>query len=205
MDDFAPDNLLSPEDEHRYPLKLFFVELFKVLIIGAFAVVAIRYFVFKPFVVKGTSMEPNFHEKEYLIIDELSYHFKEPQRGEIVVVRTYTDDREYFLKRVIGLPGERIEITNGRVKVFNTEHIDGAYINETNYLNPSVLTTGDINVKLGPNEFYVLGDNRPASLDSRRIGPIQRGDVVGRVLLRGWPLDRLDYLLKNYYPQPFNP
>ena len=171
MDDFAPDNLLAPDDLKTYPLKSFFSELFKVIILGAFAVVAIRYFVFKPFVVKGASMEPNFREKEYLIIDELTYRLNEPQRGDIVVLRNQgQDDHDYFLKRVVALPGERIVIMNGRVKIYNAPHTGGKFLDE----------------------------NRPASLDSRRIGPVARSEIVGRAFLRGWPLSRIEYLAKDY-------
>lgn len=202
MDDFAPDNLLSPGEDPKHPLQNFFLELFKVLIFWAVAVVVIRFFVFKPFVVKGASMEPNFHEKEYLIIDELTYRLSDPHRGDIIVLRTYTDDREYFLKRVIGLPGERVQIVNGRVRIYNKDHADGFYLNESNYLSPSVVTTGDTDITLKSDEYFVMGDNRSASLDSRRIGPIKNKDVIGRVLLRGWPLERIDYIVKDYYQQP---
>lgn len=195
MDDFAPDNLLAPEDTKEYPLKVFFTELFKVLILGAFAVVAIRYFIFKPFVVKGASMEPNFHEKEYLIIDEVSYRLREPHRADIVVLRNQgVDDRDYFLKRIIGLPGERVVISSGRVRVFNVENPGGMYLDESLYLAPSVLTFGEIDVTLAEDMYYVLGDNRPASLDSRRIGPVPRKDIVGRAFFRGWPLARIEVL-----------
>lgn len=199
MDDFAPDNLLAPDDDTKYPLKTFFGELFKVLILGAFAVVAIRYFIFKPFVVKGASMEPNFHEKEYLIIDELSYRLREPKRGDIVVLKNQgSEDQDFFLKRVIAMPGERIVIINGRVKIYNTEFSDGKYLDESMYLSPSVLTMGDMDVTLKTDQYFVLGDNRSASLDSRRIGPVHRTDIVGRAFLRGWPLDRIEYLGKEY-------
>jgi len=199
MDDFAPDNLLAPDDLKTYPLKSFFSELFKVIILGAFAVVAIRYFVFKPFVVKGASMEPNFREKEYLIIDELTYRLNEPQRGDIVVLRNQgQDDQDYFLKRVVALPGERIVIMNGRVKIYNAPHTGGKFLDESLYLSPAVLTFGDMDVTLKADQYFVLGDNRPASLDSRRIGPVARSEIVGRAFLRGWPLSRIEYLAKDY-------
>ena len=198
MDDFAPDNLLAPDDLKTYPLKSFFSELFKVIILGAFAVVAIRYFVFKPFVVKGASMEPNFREKEYLIIDELTYRLNEPQRGDIVVLRNQgQDDQDYFLKRVVALPGERIVIMNGRVKIYNAPHTGGKFLDESLYLSPAVLTFGDMDVTLKADQYFVLGDNRPASLDSRRIGPVARSEIVGRAFLRGWPLSRIEYLAKD--------
>ena len=195
MDDFAPDNLLAPDDLKTYPLKSFFSELFKVIILGAFAVVAIRYFVFKPFVVKGASMEPNFREKEYLIIDELTYRLNEPQRGDIVVLRNQgQDDQDYFLKRVVALPGERIVIMNGRVKIYNAPHTGGKFLDESLYLSPAVLTFGDMDVTLKADQYFVLGDNRPASLDSRRIGPVARSEIVGRAFLRLLPIPSLSLL-----------
>ncbi|OGH68066.1 MAG: signal peptidase I [Candidatus Magasanikbacteria bacterium RIFCSPHIGHO2_02_FULL_50_9b] len=190
---------MAPDDLKTYPLKSFFSELFKVIILGAFAVVAIRYFVFKPFVVKGASMEPNFREKEYLIIDELTYRLNEPQRGDIVVLRNQgQDDQDYFLKRVVALPGERIVIMNGRVKIYNAPHTGGKFLDESLYLSPAVLTFGDMDVTLKADQYFVLGDNRPASLDSRRIGPVARSEIVGRAFLRGWPLSRIEYLAKDY-------
>ncbi|MCX6780922.1 MAG: signal peptidase I [Candidatus Magasanikbacteria bacterium] len=202
MDDFAADSLLAPDEAGKQPIKTFFLELFKVLILGAFAVITIRYFIFKPFVVKGTSMEPNFHEKEYLIIDELTYHFQMPKRGDIVVIKNQgLEEQDYYIKRVIGLPGERVVILNGRVKIYNPEHPDGEYIDESLYLSPTVLTFGDIDVTLDKDHYYVLGDNRPASLDSRRIGPIPAGDVVGRAFLRGWPINRVGLLAQQYLAQ----
>lgn len=193
MDDFAQDNLLAPEEGSEQPLKTFFIELLKVLIIGAFAVVAIRYFIFKPFVVKGTSMEPNFHESEYLIIDELTYRVHPPSRGDIIVLRYNGGAQsEFFLKRVVGLPGERVIVVGGRVKIVSATHPSGMLLDEEKYLSQNVVTTGDIDITLGSDEYYVLGDNRPASLDSRRIGPIHAQDIVGRVLLRGYPLSRIE-------------
>lgn len=205
MDDLIPDNLspdaddLTAPDEHDTPLKHFFVDLFKVLILGAFAVVFIRYFIFKPFIVKGGSMLPNYQEGEYLIIDELSYHLGSPRRGETVVVRTHEEDREYFLKRVIGLPKERVVIAGGRIKIYNARNPDGFYLDEHQYLGGNVLTDGRIDVTLGSSDYYVLGDNRSQSLDSRRIGPIARRDIIGRAFVRGWPIYRTGYLIEQPY------
>ncbi len=200
MDDFVSDNLLAEEGDQKHPLALFFKELFKVLIIGAFAVVAIRYFIFKPFVVSGTSMVPTYLDKEYLIIDELSFHLGQPHRGQVIVMHYHGDvDKEYFLKRIIGLPGEHLIIRGGRIRIFNSQHPDGEYLDESAYLGPTVLTDGDIDVTLSSDEYYVMGDNRGASFDSRRFGPVKRVDLVGRALFRGFPLDRISYLAGDVY------
>lgn len=169
---------------------LFFLELFKIAVLAGVTIALIRYFLFKPFYVKGASMEPNFYEKEYLIIDELSYRFREPQRGEVVVFRYPENPREYFLKRIIGLPGETIKISSGKVLLYNNEHPEGVVINET-YLPKNLKTEGRRTIVLNDSQYFVLGDNRSNSYDSRRFGPIDRDLIVGRAWFRGWPFSRL--------------
>lgn len=153
-------------------------------------IVAIRYFLFKPFYVKGESMEPNFYDHEYLIIDELTYHLHQPSRGDVIVFHYPNDPKEYFLKRIIGLPGERVKVAGGNVTVYNDAHPEGVAIDET-YLPKDLETMGDQTTTLGTDEFFVMGDNRPNSFDSRRFGPINKSLIVGRALFRGWPFDRI--------------
>src|SRR5690606_17051105 len=131
------------------------------------------------FYVKGASMEPNFYDHEYLIIDELSYRFRDPMRGEIVVFRYPRDPREYFIKRVVGLPGETVEITDGKVIISNAQYPNGLELEEE-YLD-GVPTDGKKKITLGADEYFVLGDNRDESLDSRAFGPLTRDHIVGRV------------------------
>ena len=169
---------------------IFILEMVKVAVLAGITIALIRYYLFKHFYVKGASMEPNFHEKEYLIIDELSYRFREPVRGEVVVFRYPEDPKEYFLKRVIGLPGETVLVTGGKVSIYNKEHPEGFELSEE-YLPKDLATDGDHTYKIGDNQLFVLGDNRPNSFDSRRFGPIDKSLVVGRTWLRGWPLNRL--------------
>lgn len=167
----------------------FLFELIQVLVISLAIIIPVRYFLIQPFYVKGASMEPNFFDHEYLIIDELSYRFRHPNRGDIVVFRYPNDPKQYFIKRVIGLPGETVDIVNGRIKVFNDAHPNGVTLDEKIYLDQEVTATIHT-VTLKSNEYYVLGDNRTASLDSRYFGPVQRNLIVGRVWVRGWPIDR---------------
>ena len=145
-------------------------------------------------------MEPNFFDHEYLIIDELSYRFHPAQRGDIVVFRYPNDPKQYFIKRVIGLPGETVEIANGHIKVFNSEHPNGFALDEDAYLDPSVETATTRTVTLKSDEYYLLGDNRPESLDSRYFGPVNKSFIVGKVWLRGWPLDRWKVFSDPKYP-----
>ncbi|MCI0479925.1 signal peptidase I [Candidatus Uhrbacteria bacterium] len=179
----------SSEDVRSKVVLGFLFELIQVAAISLAIIIPVRYFLVQPFYVKGASMEPNFFDHEYLIIDELSYRFRNPQRGEIVVFRYPNDPKQYFIKRVIGLPGETVEIANGRVKIFNDEKPNGFILPEQEYLD-QLYTAASRTVTLKSDEYFVMGDNRISSLDSRYFGAIERGDVVGRVWLRGWPLDR---------------
>ena len=166
----------------------FLLEVIQIVLISSAIIIPIRYFLIQPFYVKGASMEPNFYDHEYLIIDELTYRFRDPFRGEIVVFKYPRDPSQYFIKRVIGLPGETVEVTGGNVIIYNTEHPNGVVVEEE-YLDES--TTGKVRVTLGENEYYVFGDNRDSSLDSRSFGPITRDDVIGRVWVRGLPVSRI--------------
>ena len=166
---------------------LFVAEIVQIAVLALAIILPVRYFLIQPFVVKGASMEPNFYDSEYLIIDELTFHFRNPERGEIVVFRPPQHTDQYYIKRVIGLPGETVEIRNGVITIYNAENPNGFALTET-YI--SEVTEGRDRRTLGPDEYYVMGDNRDASLDSRYFGAVPRDNLVGRVWVRGLPLDR---------------
>ncbi|MDO8581814.1 MAG: signal peptidase I [bacterium] len=179
----------------------FFWELAKVVILSLAIIVPIRYFLFQPFYVRGASMEPNFFDHEYLIIDEISYGirvpftdmvfpFGDPTRGEIVVFRYPRDQRQFFIKRIIGLPGDTVNFDNGRVTIFNTVYPDGRVLEEP-YIDSVPSRTGMTSITLGADEYFVMGDNRSASLDSRSFGSVKRSLIIGRTLFRGWPFNRI--------------
>ena len=164
---------------------LFFWEISKIVIIALLIVVPIRYFVFQPFFVRGQSMEPNFYNSDYLIIDEISYYFTEPARGEVVVFKYPNDPSQRYIKRIVGLPGETVEIQNNEI-IISAEN-QRYVLNETNYLSSFSATPGSIRISLSDEEYFVLGDNRSFSSDSRRWGAVSREEIIGRVLLRMWP------------------
>ncbi len=168
----------------------YLLELVQVVLVSLAIIIPIRYFLVQPFYVKGASMEPSFYDHEYLIIDEISYRFREPQRGDIVVFRYPLDPNQFFIKRIIGLPGEKIRISGGQIMVFNKEDPQGTILDENIYLG-QIFTAGEKTINLNSDEYYLLGDNRTASLDSRIFGPVKNKLIVGRVWLRGWPLTRL--------------
>lgn len=178
----------------------FVLELIKVVIISLAIILPIRYFLIQPFYVKGASMEPSFYDHEYLIIDEISYRFREPQRGDIIVFRYPQNPQEYFIKRLIGLPGEKVQLKDGDVYLSSQQSPDGFKLNEP-YLSPGTKTYGfnEEILSLGQAEFYLLGDNRNSSKDSRSFGPVNKSFIIGRVLFRGWPVSRINFFSAPAY------
>lgn len=170
----------------------FIWEITKMVVISLAIIIPIRYFLIQPFYVKGASMEPNFHDHEYLIIDEISYRFNKPQRGDIIVFRYPENPQEYFIKRIIGLPGETIEIENGDIKIYNKQYPEGFILPE-NYLSSKLKTYVGTKqqMEVPDNAYYVLGDNRNASKDSRSFGPVKEDLIIGRVFFRGWPFNKI--------------
>ncbi len=158
------------------------LNLIEILLLFVFVILPVRFFLFEPFLVRGESMEPNFHNFDYLIIDKFSYRFTEPKRGDVVVFRPPFDSKVYYIKRVIGLPGERILIENSKITIFNQEHPEGLVLKE-DYLK-NHYTFGKVDLTLGPDEYFLLGDNREASYDSRKWGPLKRKNIVGKVVLQ---------------------
>lgn len=162
----------------------FIWEISKIAIIAALIVIPIRYFVFQPFIVKGQSMTPNFSEGDYLIIDELSYQFRGPQRGEVIVFKYPENPSQKFIKRVVGLPGEVVEIKENKVSIYNKDK--SRVLDESEYLSSSVNTVGNATFELRENEYFVLGDNRDFSYDSRKFGVVPEDNIIGRFLFRVW-------------------
>ncbi len=182
------EEIVKPKAGALVHIGLFFLELIKIALLAGLTIWLVRYFLFKPFYVKGESMEPNFYEREYLIIDELTYRFRAPERGEVVVIKAPIAEKDFYLKRIVGLPGERVKVEDNKVIIYNQDFPQGNVVEE-NYLNEQ--TPGSISVTLTSNQYFVLGDNRDASFDSRRFGPVEKTDIVGRTWLRGWPLTRV--------------
>ena len=166
----------------------FFWDLFKILVLAFIITAPFRLFVAEPFVVSGSSMTPNFHDKDYLIVDRISFRSSLPQRGDVVVFKYPKDPSEYFIKRIIGLPGEEVKLQQGHVAIFNREHPEGFRLAEP-YLPAQVQTLGRSEpVSLGDEQYFVLGDNRTASSDSRVWGILPQSDIVGKVWIRVFPL-----------------
>lgn len=173
-------------------------DIMKVLLVSLAIVLPIRYFLVQPFIVRGASMEPAFEDSEYLIVDELSYYLRAPQRGEVVVFRYPRDPSQFFIKRIMGLPGEEIDIKNGRVTIVNAEHPSGFVVDEPYLDPPNRPTYPDVHRKLGSDEYFVLGDNRDFSSDSRIWGVLPKKLLTGRTLLRVWPPSRFGAVMSTH-------
>jgi len=177
-------------------------DLLKVFLISLAIILPVRYFIAQPFIVSGSSMEPTFYTGQYLIINEISYHLGNPQRGDVIVFKYPKDTSQYFIKRVIGLPGETVKIENNQVIITNKDHPEGFALKES-YL-PSGDTTfpyGNNTVTLSGDEYFVLGDNRLASSDSRFWGPVPSNDIVGKVFVRAFPFQEFKKFESVIYPQ----
>lgn len=178
----------------------FVLELAKIAVIAFIIVAPIRYFLFQPFIVSGASMAPNFSTGDYLIIDEISYRLSTPQRGDVVVfdasfVKGY--EKQRFIKRMIGLPGETVEVKNGKVDVIG---VDGKTIDlKEKYLSPDLKTFGNITIKLNADQYFVLGDNRDYSYDSRMWGAVPSKYIIGKASLRIFPVNNMSQIVRPAY------
>jgi signal peptidase I len=177
---------VGPSSWQRF--KEYFWEIFKIVVISLIIIVPIRLYVIQPFIVEGDSMVPNFHDGEYLIVDEISYRFNDPARGDIIIFHPPKDAKTYYIKRIIGLPGETVEFKNGEIYIYNAQFPKGQLLDEKVYLTES-LANEEIKVELKDKEYFVMGDNRNNSLDSRRIGPIAFNHIRGKALLRAFPFN----------------
>jgi signal peptidase I len=185
----------TPVSPSKFSHALSFVwDFSKIILIALAIIIPVRYFLFQPFVVSGSSMEPNFSNGEYLIIDEISYRFRGPTRGEVLVIRFPDDPKQFFIKRVVGLPGEQIKIENGVVIISNPENPNGINLEEIYLPNQGLtfphnteLVGGKKVLTLGENEYFMLGDNRLGSSDSRDWGTLETDGIVGKVFLRALP------------------
>lgn len=183
-----------PQEKHDN----FFIELLKFALIAVVIVIPLRLYIAKPFIVSGASMEPTFDTGQYLIVDELSYRFEEPARGDVVIFRYPKDPSQYFIKRVIGLPGETVRIERGQVSVVTTTgsivSLDESYIVHQG-------NGADMSVSLKADEYFVMGDNRPESSDSRVWGVLPRANIVGRAFVRLLPVQTIGFLPGNIASQ----
>src|SRR3989344_1032343 len=175
-------------------------DFLKIVIVAAMIVFPIRYFIFQPFIVKGESMVPNFHSGDYLIVDQISYKIGNPKRGDVIVFKYPLDTSQRYIKRIIGLPFEKVEIKDGKVIISKVnedgleDNSEKLILNEEEYLPDLKNTEGGLNVTLSDNEFFVLGDNRQFSYDSRKWGVLPKKDIIGKAIFRVFPIFNMSYI-----------
>jgi signal peptidase I len=169
-----------PSSEHP------FTEIVRFALIAVIIVVPIRMFVAQPFIVSGASMEQTFENGQYLIVDQLTYHFDDPARGDVVIFRYPKDPTKFFIKRIIGLPGDTVSIRGNTITITNDQHPGGAILAEPYVAMMS--GDSDLTERLGEGEYFVMGDNRDFSSDSRAWGILTEDKIVGRALVRLFPV-----------------
>lgn len=184
----APTNGLTDTPREEHPL----LELVRFSVIAVLIVVPIRLFIAQPFIVSGASMSDTFASGDYLIVDQVSYYFNEPARGDVIIFRYPKDPSKHFIKRVIGLPGDTVQIVGTKVIVSNAEHPNGITLTEPYIL--SMTNESSVIETLGEREYFVMGDNRDHSSDSRSWGVLQKERIVGRAWLRLFPPTTAAYL-----------
>jgi len=161
-------------------------------VVIALAIFVIAYlFLFQPHQVRGSSMYPNFHDSDYLLTDKISYRLSQPKRGDVIVFVAPKNEEYDYIKRIIGLPGDTVEITNDyRVKV-NNEILNEPYLPSDYQTFGGTFLAAGKSITVPQDEYFVLGDNRSHSSDSREWGFVTRKNIIGKAWFRYWPLNQM--------------
>ena len=172
-----------------------FWEIFRFALIAVAIVIPIRIFIAQPFIVSGSSMVPTFQNGQYLIVDEISYRLGEVKRDDVVIFRYPKDTTKFFIKRIIGLPNETVKINGSNVTIINQEHPEGLQLDQPYVENKS---SNEMEYDLGNDEYFVMGDNRTGSSDSRYWGPVPKKLLIGRAFLRLLPVNKIGIMPGDY-------
>lgn len=178
----------------------FFLDFIETAVVALAIFVVIYLFLFQPHQVKGNSMYPLYHNSEYLLTNKLSYRLGSPQRGDVVIFKAPKNEDYDYIKRIIGLPEEKIKILNGSILINNQP------LNEKDYLPQDIKTSAGLFLSEGKEltmpeeEYFVLGDNRNASSDSRDWGTVPLKNIIGKAWFRYWPPSKIGILPKASYP-----
>lgn len=171
-----------------------FVEFLKYALLAAIVVIPFRIFVAQPYIVSGSSMDPTFKNNDYLIVDQLSKRLSEYKRGEVIIIRYPKDPSKFFIKRLIAFPNEEVKIINGKVFIYNYDNPEGFEFDEP-YVNYK--KNENFSAFLGYGEYFVMGDNRAASSDSRVWGSLPKENIIGKPILRLFPFNKIDFMPGN--------
>lgn len=166
------------------------------LALGIFAIV--YFLLLQPHEVRGRSMEPNFQDSEYLLTDKLSYKIGAPKRGDVIVFKAPPTRQDEFIKRIVGIPGDNVSVSNGKVFI-NEKRLEEYYLGENSPTFGGPITQEGEKITLSQDEFFVLGDNRTHSQDSRYFGVIHKGDIIGKAWLVYWPPPKAGFVERIIY------
>lgn len=184
--------------EEKHPLWGYFVDVIETIVVAAAIFVVVYLFLLQPHQVRGASMEPNLSDGQYLLTDKVSYRFGDPKRGDIIVFKAPVDQNFDYIKRIIALPGETVKIENNEIIIKNSENPKGFVLNSP-YGTNGVTTPGSRlensrEITLDTNDYFVLGDNRGQSFDSREWGTLPRENIIGKAWLRYWPVVKFSFI-----------
>jgi signal peptidase I len=176
----------------------FFLDIIETFVIALAIFVLMYLFLFQPHQVKGNSMYPNFHDQEYILTDKITYRLSQPHRGDVIIFKAPKNEEYDYIKRVIGLPGEEVKIENCHV------YINDKILQE-NYLAADLCTAAGRfwqsgqDITVAENEYFVMGDNRLYSSDSRDWGTVPRLNIIGKAWYRYWPLSEIGMIHNASY------
>lgn len=185
------ENIGNTGQEGKQTFKQSFWELVRFALIAVAIVLPVRMFIAQPFIVSGSSMVPTFENGQYLIVDEITYRFEDPKRGDVIVFRYPNDTKKFFIKRIIGLPGETVDVKKEETIITNKENPNGFNLDQSYVMNHS---SDNSHIVLKNDEYFVMGDNRSGSSDSRAWGPVPKKLLIGRAFLRLLPVNEISLL-----------
>ena len=188
----SPTNPTNPSNEQS-KVKGLIKEIVIFAIIALGIVLPFRVYIAEPYLVDGRSMDPTFETGDYLIVDKISYRSEAPKRNTVVVFKYPNSPDKSFIKRIIGLPGETVIMENNKLTIINSENPNGFEIDQS-YLSEENKTSADFSKTLAYDEYFVMGDNRKESFDSRSWGPLKKEFILGKPVVRLWPVTKIDLL-----------
>jgi len=192
------ENQHSENNTVPFKIKKETFELVRFIAIAAIIIIPFRIFIAQPFIVNGASMDPTFHTNQYLIVDQLTYRTHGPERGDVIIFRFPLNPKDFYIKRVIGLPNETVTIQGSDVYIKEEGEKESHKLDEP-YIE--FLSNNNITVTLGEDEYFVMGDNRPNSSDSRHWGVLSKEFIVGRAYIRLLPLNKIDFLPGEHHQE----
>jgi signal peptidase I len=197
------DNLnhIDEPSDDKFSFLEFLWDLFKTAVIVVAVAFGIKYFLVQPFIVDGNSMQPNFDNNEYLLVEKITPKMQSLKRGDVIVFHPPGQEDTNYIKRIIGLPNEKVEIVDNKVKIFNQSHPTGVVLEEA-YIASNTKTAGekaDETYTLTNDEYFVLGDNREHSSDSREFGPLPKGNLIGRAWVNVYPFNKFGVIKRQVF------